>query len=69
MGLPTMTVTFKDYYQILGLPRTATADDIHKEYRSLARKYHPDLHPGNRSAEENFKEINEAYQALSHSEK
>jgi DnaJ-class molecular chaperone len=64
-----MPVAFKDYYQILGVPRTATDDDIRKEYRSLARKHHPDLNPGKKSAEDKFKEINEAYEVLSDSEK
>ena len=49
--------------------RTATEDDIRKEYRKLARKYHPDVNPGDKSAEEKFKEINEAYEVLSDSEK
>ena len=64
-----MAIAFKDYYQILGVPRTATEDDIRKEYRSLARKHHPDLNPGKKSAEDKFKEINEAYEVLSDSDK
>jgi DnaJ-class molecular chaperone len=64
-----MAIAFKDYYQILGVPKTATEDAIRKEYRSLARKHHPDLNPGNKSAEDKFKEINEAYEVLSDSEK
>jgi curved DNA-binding protein len=64
-----MAVKFKDYYEILGVPRTATEDDIRKEYRKLARKHHPDVNPGNKSAEEKFKEINEAYEVLSDAEK
>jgi len=64
-----MAIAFKDYYQILGVAKTATEDDIRKEYRSLARKHHPDLNPGNKKAEEKFKEINEAYEVLSDSEK
>jgi DnaJ-class molecular chaperone len=64
-----MAVKFRDYYEVLGLPRTATADEIRNEYRKLARKYHPDVNPGDKSAEEKFKEINEAYQVLSDPEK
>jgi len=64
-----MAIAFKDYYQILGVSKTASEDEIRKEYRSLARKHHPDLNPGNHSAEEKFKEINEAYEVLSDSGK
>src|SRR6202165_5536784 len=64
-----MSVKFKDYYEVLGAPRTATEDDIRKEYRKLARKHHPDVNPGDKSAEERFKEINEAYEVLSDAEK
>ncbi len=60
---------YKDYYQILGVERSASADDIRKAYRKLAMKYHPDRNPGNKQAEEKFKEINEAYQVLSDKEK
>lgn len=56
---------FKDYYAILGLTKSASSDDIKKTYRRLARKYHPDLNPGDRQAETHFKEINEAYEVLS----
>lgn len=56
---------YKDYYVILGLDKTATADDIKKAYRKLARKYHPDMNPGNKQAEARFKEVNEAYEVLS----
>lgn len=56
---------YKDYYAILGLSKTATADEIKKAYRKLARKYHPDLNPGDQAAETRFKEINEAYEVLS----
>jgi DnaJ-class molecular chaperone len=64
-----MATAFKDYYQILGIPKTASEDDIRKEYRNLARKHHPDLNPGDKSAEDKFKEINEAYEVLSDSGK
>jgi molecular chaperone DnaJ len=55
----------KDYYRILGIERTATAGEIKKAYRKLARKFHPDLNPGDRSAEAKFKELQEAYSVLS----
>lgn len=54
-----------DYYQILGVGRTATTEEIKKAYRKLARKYHPDLNPNNKEAERKFKEINEANEVLS----
>ena len=56
---------FRNYYQILGVPRDASSDEIKKVYRRLARQYHPDLNPGNKEAEEKFKEISEAYDILS----
>ena len=59
----------KDYYGILGVPRTATDKDIKASYRKLARKYHPDVNPGNKAAEEKFKEINQAYEVLSDADK
>jgi DnaJ-class molecular chaperone len=60
-----MAVKFKDYYEVLGVPRTATETDIKNEYRKLARKHHPDVNPGDKSAEDKFKDINEAYDVLS----
>ena len=59
----------KDYYKILGVSKSANAEDIKKAYRKLARKYHPDVNPGNKTAEARFKEINEAYEVLSDPEK
>ena len=59
----------RDYYEVLGVARDATTADIKKAYRALARKYHPDVNPDNKEAEEKFKEINEAHEVLSNSEK
>ncbi len=59
----------KDYYKILGVSRNASQEEISKAYKKLVRKYHPDLNPGNKEAEEKFKEINEAYEVLSNPEK
>lgn len=60
-----MSAQYKDYYKSLGLPRTATADDIKKSFRKLAREFHPDVAKDKKKAEEKFKEINEAYEVLS----
>ena len=57
-----MSVEYKDYYKILGVGREASKDEIAKAFKKLARKYHPDLNPGNKESEEKFKEINEAYE-------
>jgi len=60
---------YKDYYSILGVDKNASQEDIKKAYRKLAKKYHPDTNPGNKQAEEKFKDINEAYGILSDPEK
>jgi curved DNA-binding protein len=60
---------FKDYYTILGVSKSADAEEIKKAFRKLARKYHPDMNPGDRAAEAKFKEINEAYEVLSDADK
>lgn len=64
-----MAVKFRDYYEVLGVKREGTAEQIRQAFRKLARKYHPDVNPGDKSAEEKFKEINEAYEVLSDGEK
>ncbi len=64
-----MSVSYKDYYQVLEVDRKATSDHIAKSFKKLARKYHPDLNQGDAKAEEKFKEINEAYEVLKDPEK
>jgi len=64
-----MAVKYKDYYDVLGVSRGATEDQIRNAYRKLARKHHPDVNPGDKTAEEKFKEINEAYSVLSDPQK
>ena len=64
-----MAVAYKDYYQVLGVPRTASAAEIKKAFRKLAVKYHPDRHHGDKKMEEKFKEINEANSVLEDPEK
>ena len=59
----------RDYYEVLGVAKDASADDLKKAYRKLAKKYHPDLNPGDKTAEAKFKEVNEAYEVLSDSTK
>jgi len=64
-----MAVQFRDYYETLGVPKTATEDEIRSAFRKLARKYHPDVAKDKKEAEEKFKQINEAYEVLSDPEK
>ena len=64
-----MAVQFRDYYETLGVPKTASESDIRSAFRKLARKYHPDVAKDKKAAEEKFKEINEAYEVLSDPEK
>lgn len=66
--MPTAT-DFKDYYTVLGVSKTATSEEIKRAYRKLARKYHPDLNPGDQEAESKFKDLNEANEVLSEPEK
>jgi DnaJ-class molecular chaperone len=62
-------VDFKDYYKILGVEKNSSIKDVKAAYRRLARKYHPDVNPGDKSSEERFKEINEAYEVLGDKDK
>src|SRR5437762_9659188 len=64
-----MAVQFRDYYETLGVPKTATEDEIRTAFRKLARKHHPDVAKDKKTAEEKFKEINEAYEVLGDPEK
>ena len=59
----------RDYYEVLGVDKGADEQTLKKAYRSLAKKYHPDMNPDNKEAEQKFKEVNEAYAVLSDSEK
>src|SRR5215475_5221426 len=65
--MPTTSKT--DYYELLGVSKKASAKDIRTAFRKLARKYHPDLNPGDKAAEEKFKQLQEAYDVLSDSKK
>src|SRR3954466_3865045 len=60
---------YKDYYKVLGVPRTASQNDIRKAYRKLARQHHPDVKPGDKKAEQTFKDLNEANTVLSDPDK
>jgi curved DNA-binding protein len=64
-----MSSDFKDYYSILGVAKNSSSEDLKKSYRRLARKYHPDMNPGDKNAENRFKEITEAYEVLSDADK
>ena len=61
--------TKRDYYEVLGVDKNASADDIKKAYRKMAKECHPDLHPNDKEAEARFKELNEANEVLSDPEK
>src|SRR5688500_20195762 len=60
---------FKDYYATLGIPKTANAKEVKQAFRKMARKFHPDVNPGDKSAESKVKEINEAYEVIGDPEK
>src|SRR5260221_4140874 len=64
-----MPVQFRDYYETLGVPKTASEEEIRSAFRKLARKFHPDVAKDKKQAEEKFKEINEAYEVLGDPEK
>src|SRR3954470_8577864 len=64
-----MAVQYKDYYQTLGVAKTASQDEVRKSFRKLARQYHPDVAKDKKTAEDKFKEINEAYEVLGDPEK
>src|SRR6201982_3793139 len=64
-----MATQTKDYYGVLGIKKNATAEEIRKAFRKLARKYHPDVNPGDKKAEEKFKELSEANDVLSDAKK
>ena len=64
-----MAIDYKDYYQILGVPKTATDKEIKAAYRKLARQYHPDVNQNDKTAEDKFKNVGEAYEVLSDADK